>query len=137
MMLDYEDCLCPAFNPESTDPLDWSLEDRPVIYVAAFYSANPAHGLTTAADAYAMLFERGWIPMVPHTTFLLDALYPNTPEHWYAYDKALLKRCDAMYVCGDHTTAHSAGVLEEIAYATKHDIPVFYDIIDAKDRYSR
>jgi len=119
------------------DPLDWPLQDRPVIYVASYYTANPAQGIANAVDAYKALLEVGYIPVVPHVNILLDMLAPNTPDHWYSYDKAILARCDFMYVCPDYLTAHSAGVLNEIAFATKHGIPILYDIVPAVDRYTQ
>lgn len=132
---EYEDCLLPAFRLDG-DPRDWPLSERPTIYVAGYYSANPTHGTANAAAAFQPLVDAGWIPLVPHVSLLLDMFCPNTPSFWYGYDKALLRRCDAMYVCPDSLTASSTGVRDEIAYARKHDIPIFTTIVDAKDRYS-
>jgi hypothetical protein len=119
------------------DPLDWPLEDRPVIYVAGYYSACPTHGVRNAVQAYEELLAVGWIPLVPHASMLLDMLAPNTPDFWYSYDLALLARCDAMYVCSDILTRDSTGVDKEITFCLTHDIPVYYEVIPAKDRYSR
>jgi hypothetical protein len=119
------------------DPMDWPLEERPVIYVAGYYSANPAQGVGNAIDAFAELVECGWVPFVPHVSFLLDVLVPAPPSFWYAYDRALLRRCDALYVCPDPLTKESTGVRDEIEYAHSLGIPVFYDVVEAKDRYDR
>lgn len=123
---DYEDCLLPKTE---------ELHERPLIYVAGYYSANPMHGLHNAIQWAEMLEEKGWCAYVPHMNALWDAVSPNTPEHWYAYDLALLKRCDAMFVCGDPKTKESHGVSKEIEFCTKYDIPVFYEIVEEKDRY--
>ena len=120
------------------DPLTLPIEERPVIYVAGYYSASPAHGLANAMKAFQPLVDAGWVPLVPHVSFLTDVCAPNTPEFWYAYDLALLARCDAMYVCGDELTKASTGVQEEIRFAVKNDIPVFFrDIPLASERYDR
>ena len=121
----------------SADPLTLPIEERPVIYVAGYYSASPAHGLANAMKAFQPLVDAGWVPLVPHVSFLTDALAPNTPSFWYAYDLALLMRCDAMYVCPDALTAASTGVNEEIRFAMKYDIPIFDTIVPASERYDR
>jgi len=117
------------------DPLDWPLEERPVCYVASYYTANPAQGVANAAHWAEKLVEAGYLPLVPHFSILFDMLMPQTPEFWYALDLGLLARCDFMFVCPDYLTAHSAGVLKEIAFATEHSIPILYDVVPAVDRY--
>ena len=121
----------------SADPLTLPIEERPVIYVAGYYSASPAHGLANAMKAFQPLVDAGWVPLVPHVSFLTDVCAPNTPEFWYALDLAYLLRCDAMYVCPDSLTQESVGVRNEILFATKHDIPVFDTIVPASERYDR
>ena len=112
-----------------------SIKDRPVIYVAGYYTASPTHGTRNAMLAFDELLARGWLPLVPHVSLLLDIHSPHTPEFWYAYDIALMMRCDAVYVCGDPDTKRSEGVAREIETALRFGIPVFFDLIDAKDRY--
>lgn len=130
-------------NPETEvisldgDPKDWPLEDRPVCYIAAYYTANPTHGAHAAIQMFNDLNELGWVPIVPHTNLLIDLVSPQTPDYWYSFDKAILKRCDALFVCGDPLSSESVGVRDEIIFATKHEIPVFYEAIPAKDRYER
>jgi len=120
---------------ESDDPKDWPLHDRPVIYVAGYFSANPMHGTRNAMIAFEALLEAGWLPFVPHASIVLDMLSPHTPDFWYEYDMGMLERCDAMYVCPDALTKESTGVAKEIGFCTEHDIPIFHEIIEAKDRY--
>jgi hypothetical protein len=118
------------------DPLDWPIEERPLIYVAGYFSANPMHGTHYAVKAFDELVEAGWLPLVPHASVILDMISPRTSDFWYKYDLGLLQRCDAMYVCFGALTKESVGVAEEIRYATEHDIPIFYEVVQAKDRYS-
>jgi hypothetical protein len=68
---------------------------------------------------------------------LWDAVTPHTTEFWYGYDLALLLRCDAMFVCPDAETSLSYGVGKEIEFCLRHDIPVFYEVIPAEERYER
>ena len=136
-LLDYEDCILPLSERRGFSPLTDSMLSRPLIYVAAFYNANPAHGLAEAAAAFNVLFLQGWLPLVPHTTFLLDVITPRDPKFWYAYDLALLRRADAMYVCGSEATGESEGVTKEILAATVWGIPVFYSERDAETYLAR
>jgi len=138
---EYEDCvLSPTLTgivDLSGNPLDWPLEDRPFIYIAGYFSANPMHGTKNAIKWARVLLDAGWLPLVPHTSIIFDMVAPQTPEFWYAYDLGLLQRCDALFVCPDELTKESVGVCDEIAYAVRHEIPVFYTVVQAKDRYAR
>ncbi|MBW2596976.1 MAG: DUF4406 domain-containing protein [Deltaproteobacteria bacterium] len=117
------------------DPRDWPLEERPMIYVAGYFSNNPMHGTANACAEAERLLEAGWLPVIPHINIIWDMLAPKTPDFWYRYDIALLRRCDALYVCPGVLSEHSKGVNEEIIEARECDMPVFYEIIEAKDRY--
>ena len=135
---DYSDTGMPVggFTMDS-DPKDWPLEERPLIYVAGYYSADPTGGLHNAIQEAERLIEAGWLPLVPHVTLMWACIVPHDIDFWYTYDLGLLRRCDAMYVCPGKLTEESTGVRNEIVYATKHGIPVFYDVVEAKERYDR
>jgi nucleoside 2-deoxyribosyltransferase len=128
---------CPSALCESDDPRDWLLEDRPLAYIAGYYTANPAQGVGNAAKMFQLLLDAGWLPVVPHTSIVLDMLCPQTPETWYALDRGLLQRCDAIFICEDCLTEQSVGVRDEIAYAARLDIPIFFKVIPAAERYSQ
>jgi hypothetical protein len=130
-ILEYEDCLLPAAERSPVRPSDVAVAARPLIYVAASYSANPAHGLAEAAAAFDTLTAQGWLAFVPHTTFLLDAITPRDPGFWYAYDLGLLRRFDALYVCSSEASAESSGVTNEILAAVAWGIPVVYTETEA------
>lgn len=117
--------------------LDRPLYDRPLLYIAGFYSANPAHGLANACEWFAPALDAGWLPLVPHVTFLVDALAPRLPSFWYEYDKGLLLVCSAMFVCPDPFTKDSEGVNDEIAFAHAHDIPVLTKMLSPEEVYAR
>ena len=108
-----------------------SMLDRPMVYVAAYYTANPTHGMREAIDAWEMLLGLGYTPLVPHVSFFLDVVYPYPPAFWYAYDLALMSRCDAIYVCGDPLTAQSNGVALEVAEAERQGMSILRSPSDA------
>jgi hypothetical protein len=133
---DYEDCILAGYErkqtPNHAPYADRPLWDRPLMYVAGYYSANPTHGTRNAAAWFEPLVELGWIPIIPHMSLLLDILAPNTPEFWYGYDLAILNTCKAMFVCPDRLTEESTGVKHEIAFAVLAGIPVFYSLDELK-----
>jgi len=101
--------------------------DSPMIYVAGYYSANPAHGTREACDAFEKLLSYDVVPLVPHMSLLLDTVHPHDADFWYEYDLALLARCDAMFVIpNSDLTRESTGVQNEIAFCEAHGIPVVY-----------
>lgn len=109
--------------------LEHPLSERPLLYIAGFYSANPAHGLANAVHWFDPAISAGWLPLIPHTTFLVDMISPRPPGFWYEYDKGLLLSCSAMFVCPDHQTRKSMGVRDEISFAHTHDIPIMRDVM--------
>ena len=118
------------------DPLDWPLHERPRLYLAGYYTANPAQGVANSAQWFQPFVNAGWLPIVPHVNILLDMLAPQTPDFWYAWDRSEMETCAAIFVCPDYITAHSAGVLREIGWAEDAGMPVLYDVVKAKDRYA-
>ncbi len=102
---------------------------RPWLYIAGFYSANPAHGLANASDYFDEAWEKGWFPVVPHVNFLLDITAPHDAGFWYDYDLYLLNRCQGIFVCPDGRTTESSGVYDEIQFACKHNIKVYHNEI--------
>jgi len=108
------------------------LLDRPLIYVAGYFSANPMHGTRNAFNHARALEDAGFTAFVPHVSILADIIYPQTSDYWYAYDLALLARCDAMYVCPDEETLRSTGVHNEILFCEERGIPVIYTLPTAE-----
>ena len=135
---EYEDCLLPQPVLDlSGDPKDWPVEERPWVYVAGYYTACPSQGTANAARYAKALTEAGWNVFVPHFSLLFDMFMPMDASYWYAYDMGILARMDFVFVCPDSLTAESTGVAKEIVFATKHGIPILYEVIEAKDRYER
>jgi len=70
------------------------------------------------------LIDEGLVtPFVPHLTLFWHAVRPRPLEFWYAYDVALLRRCDALY----RLPGASTGADAEVVYAEALGIPVITD----------
>ena len=78
-------------------------------------------GKCPSCSAWNTLIEAGIIPFVPHTTLLIQLLHPREQNFWYDYDLYLLDRCDYLL----RLPGESPGADIEVAYAHRHDIPVF------------
>lgn len=114
---------------------------KPWVYIAAPYTApDPAENTRRAVQAGAALLDSDLvIPVVPHLTMLWHLIAPRPYEEWIAYDRHLLRRCDALVrLSGD-----SPGADEEVAFAGELGLPVFdgemplYDVMmwaDARRR---
>lgn len=98
-------------------------EDRPLVYIAGPYTHPDPVANTHAVIALATeLVDEGLVtPLVPHLTLLWHIVAPRPLEFWYAYDVALLRRCDALF----RLDGSSSGADMEVEFATTHEIPVF------------
>lgn len=102
-----------------------SYRDLPLVYIAGPYShpdpvANTHAVITLASE----LVDEGVVtPFVPHLTMLWHAVRPRPLDFWYAYDVALLERCDALL----RIPGESVGADREVEFASTHQIPVFTD----------
>jgi nucleoside 2-deoxyribosyltransferase len=99
--------------------------DRPLVYLAGPYSHPDPVANTNAVVALATeLIDEGFVtPVVPHLTLLWHAIRPRPLDFWYAYDVALLRRCDALF----RIPGESSGADMEVAFAESHGILVFHD----------
>lgn len=71
----------------------------PWLFIAGPMSTSGEVGanLARAGEAALIAMRRGWIPVVPHVAWILDALEPavGVPE-WKRWSLSLLTRCDAV-----------------------------------------
>jgi nucleoside 2-deoxyribosyltransferase len=106
-------------------------EDRPLVYLAGPYTAPDPVANTNAVIMLASeLVDEGLVtPLVPHLTLLWHAVSPRPLDFWYAYDVALLGRCDGLF----RLEGASAGADREVQFASAHGIPVFTDRGDLKE----
>jgi hypothetical protein len=62
-----------------------------VVYVAGPYTSSPCHGTRSAIDAWKVLVDNGYLPLVPHTDLIIDIVYPMDEDFWYGYTLNLLE----------------------------------------------
>jgi hypothetical protein len=102
-----------------------SFVEKPLVYVAGPYiHPDPVENTHNTIEAAEILHNTGWFTAyVPHLSLLWHVVAPHTADYWYAYDLAILKRCDALL----RRPGQSMGADNEVTFANDHDIPVFYD----------
>lgn len=106
-----------------TDRTAPQFANRPLAYLAGPYSTPDPVCNTNATIKMAEWLMRDW-PItvhVPHLTLAWQLVSPHSDEWWYAYDLAVLERCDALI----RLPGMSAGAAREVAHAKSLDIPVF------------
>lgn len=98
--------------------------ERPLVYVAHPYTnPDPVENSHKAIKIADNLHNSGLVTcVVPHLTLMWHSITPHPPAHWYAYDFALLRRCDALL----RMPGQSMGADDEEVFAEKYAIPCFY-----------
>jgi hypothetical protein len=99
--------------------------DRPLTYIAGPYAhPDPVENTHTTIDvADELQTTQAITAYVPHLSLLWHVVCPHPADYWYDYDLAILARCDALLrLPGD-----SVGADNEVLFAEKHHIPVFYE----------
>ena len=101
--------------------------DLPLVYVAGPYTRpDPVENTHLTIAAADELVRDGIVtPFVPHLTLLWHVVSPQPLEFWYAYDLAVLVRCDAVL----RLPGESTGADREVAFAARRELPIF----DTKD----
>lgn len=113
--------LAEARTPDHTPVPTAREQDRPVwIYIAGPYSSGPVQGVRNAILAGEAVYAAGAIPIVPHESMLWDLVSPHDAAFYYAYDLALLARCDALL----RLPGASSGADAEVAEARRLKLPV-------------
>lgn len=70
------------------------------------------------------LRDVGFVPFVPHLTFVWHLVSPHEIDFWYQYDLAWLEKCDCLL----RLEGESSGADNEVRFAEEHNIPVYYDV---------
>lgn len=87
----------------------------------------------------AMLMKAGNVVFSPisHSHPISQELpeHLNTYQFWLPQDFAILKHCTKMYILGTDNWIGSIGVLKEIGYCCRHNIPVYVIDGDGEIRY--
>jgi nucleoside 2-deoxyribosyltransferase len=102
---------------------------RPIVYLAGPYSTDPVGNTRRTIRVADQLVEDGWVPYVPHLSLLWDIISPYPAEHWYAYDLALMVRCDVVL----RLPGESYGADEEARVAAEHGIPVVHSLTELEE----
>lgn len=98
-------------------------EDRPLVYIAGPYTRpDPVENTHGVINLASEMIDEGLVtPVVPHLSLLWHLVAPRPLDFWYAYDVAILRRCDALF----RIAGASTGADMEVQFAEAHDIPVF------------
>jgi hypothetical protein len=95
---------------------------RPMVYLAGPYTIpDPVTNTSLAIKNASFMIEEGFMVVVPHLTLAWNLVVPQPPEFWYAYDFAMLARCDALY----RMFGESVGADAEVDFANRMNIPCF------------
>ena len=98
---------------------------KKLIYIAAPYAhPDPIENTNKVIKIAEQVIQAGHIPYIPHLNLLWHIVVPHPPEFWYAYDLAILKRCDALLL----VEGLSEGVEREVQFAIDNNILIIYGI---------
>ena len=100
---------------------------RPKVYIAGPMSggdrlANLHQGL----EAYRELIRRGYAPMCPMLSFLVNDVMPQDHATWMAVDLPWVAASDLVL----RLPGESLGADQEVACATIHNIPVYRSLAE-------
>ena len=98
---------------------------KKLIYIAAPYTyPDPIENTNKVIKTAEQIIQVGHLPYIPHLNLLWHIVVPHPPEFWYAYDLAILKRCDALL----RVEGLSEGVEREVQFAIDNNILIIYGI---------
>ncbi len=108
-----------ANTSESTPTTDCGV----MVYIAApFTEPDPVlntHVVIKIADS---LLAAGFVPVIPHLSLVWHLVSPKPYAVWLAYDRELLRRCDAVL----RIPGFSVGATQECRLAESLGIPVVH-----------
>lgn len=105
-----------------------------LVYIAGPLRAETAYkrelNIREAERVMLELYHAGYAPICPHsmTRFIYGAVDEAVCMD---ADIEVIKRCDAVVLCGDPET--SEGTKNELEWAEKYNVPVFYSVNDLAD----
>ena len=99
---------------------------RKRIYIAGPMSrGDRIANLQQALHTYRALIEKGFAPLCPQLTFLVEGLFPQfTHEEWLAIDTPWVAVADALI----RLPGESTGADEEVYEANRRGVPVFHNL---------
>jgi len=90
------------------------------VYIAAPYTSDPCHNTYNVIQVANQLFDKGYIPYVPHLTLLWDVISPRPVKDWYKLDNEWLECCD----CIIRLAGKSKGADNEMRLARKLGVKI-------------
>lgn len=99
---------------------------KQIIYIAAPYTSSPKENVRKALKAADTLWERGYIPFIPHLFHQWHGLSPKPYEQWMEMGAAFLERCDAVL----RLEGESPGADKEVKMAQELDMLVYFGLDD-------
>jgi len=107
--------------------------DPILVYVAGPYSnGDPVLNTRNAIDAADLLFENGYIPLVPHLSMIWHLASPKNYDAWMSMCFAYLSKCDAVF----RLKGESNGTDAEIEHAIASGIPVVGSLEELNEIFS-
>jgi len=95
------------------------------IYIAAPYTIpDPIENTHKACKIADELVKKGYVPVIPHLSFVWHLISPKETQFWYDYTMDLMKLCDAVL----RVEGESMGADREVEMAQKIGMKVYYNI---------
>lgn len=96
-----------------------------IVYIASPYTQGDIEeNVRKSLEMADELLVHHFIPYPPLLTHYWHQISPKAWEVWLAMDKAILLRCN----CVLRMPGFSVGANEEVEFAEKHAIPVYYSL---------
>lgn len=103
------------------------------VYIASPYTlGDTGLNVNVHANAFQELLNHGFIPFAPLHYHLQHLIYPRPYMDWFNLGLQWLDVCD----CILRLPGESVGATNEVDYATKRGIMVFYDIKELIKHYT-
>jgi len=95
-------------------------------YVAGPYSSDPEENTAMAIDYAEAISQLGYIPYIPHLTHHWEKRHTHPYKFWMDQGIEWLCVCDILF----RMPGKSEGADDEVAFAKRHNIPVYYNVFD-------
>jgi len=100
---------------------------RPIVYIAAPYTLGDTFlNIRQVIDVANTLWDKGYLPFIPHLTAFWHLVYPKDYEEWLEYGQEWVRHCNILL----RLPGESPGADKEVKLAKTLGIPVYYDIND-------
>jgi len=115
------------------------VNEKPRVYIASPYTkGDTAINVRFQLAVFDELLSLGVVPIAPLWSHFQHLSFPRPYEHWLAYDREIVSRCDiclrlvALFNEYSYQQAESSGADSEVRYFIQAGKPVYYSIQDLK-----